>query len=484
MKKIKVLIVDDSALMRQMIAEILKQDPEIEVVGTAADPYVAREKILALNPDVLTLDVEMPRMDGLSFLEKLMAGRPMPVVMLSSLTEKGCETTLRALELGAVDFVTKPKLDLVEGMDHLIDEIIGKVKQAASARVQNRVPRSAPKVQTGVKPAPSALITSTHKVIAIGGSTGGTEALMEVLTQLPPDSPGVVAGDSHAGRIYQVLRRTPRSSLSDSRQRSRGWRSHPAWPCAAGRREFPYAGHPQWRHVFGTRVPSPTGQPTSTKCQRTFQFLCPIFGTQCRGFVILTGMGNDGAEGLLAMKKAGAHTIAQDEASCVVFGMPREAIALNAAGKRTAAVAHPHSGFAIRAVSGRIGFLRSLCGKIVIPCEPGILQWSLAGMRSRNHGSNDRKAAQLCAQVRRALDFGLSEALSDSTLDAYIMDVLPAPNTSHLLVTVQPAAPLDEEGVRSLQATLERHAGMLRTAVAESIHRRKTPTLSFRVVPI
>ncbi len=155
MPKTKVLVVDDSALMRQMISEILSQDPELEVVGTAADPYVAREKILALNPDVLTLDVEMPRMDGLVFLEKLMAGRPMPVVMLSSLTEKGCETTMRALELGAVDFVTKPKLDLVDGMDHLVEEITSKVKQAASARVQNRTPRSAARNTPAIKPPPA-----------------------------------------------------------------------------------------------------------------------------------------------------------------------------------------------------------------------------------------------------------------------------------------------------------------------------------------
>ncbi len=193
MKKTRVLVVDDSALMRQLISEILQLDREIEVVGTAKDPFDAREKILALSPDVLTLDVEMPRMDGLSFLEKLMAGRPMPVVMLSSLTERGCQTTMRALELGAVDFITKPKLDVVAGMDSLVDEIIEKVKTAAQAKIQRR---KAPVDRAAIadpKPLVSnSLITSTHKVIAIGGSTGGTEALLELLSGFPPDAPGAV----------------------------------------------------------------------------------------------------------------------------------------------------------------------------------------------------------------------------------------------------------------------------------------------------
>ncbi len=185
-KKVRVLIVDDSALMRQLIREILESDSGIEVVGAAGDPYAAREKILALNPDVLTLDVEMPRMDGITFLEKLMAGRPMPVVMLSSLTEAGCSTTMRALELGAVDFVSKPKIDLATGIMTMADEIIDKVKAAATAHVR---PNAAVASTTVTKQNPvttSAMIKTTHKVIAIGGSTGGTEALCNVLASFPP----------------------------------------------------------------------------------------------------------------------------------------------------------------------------------------------------------------------------------------------------------------------------------------------------------
>ena len=204
MKRVKVLVVDDSALMRQLITEVLESDPEIEVVGSAADPYYAREKILKLNPDVLTLDVEMPKMDGLTFLEKLMAGRPMPVVMLSSLTERGCQTTMKALELGAVDFITKPKLDVSLGIERICDEICEKVKGAAKASLQRRVRRPEPAT---IKKAPlenrESLITSTHKVIAIGASTGGTEALLEVLSAMPPRFPRNRRGHSYARRFYQ-----------------------------------------------------------------------------------------------------------------------------------------------------------------------------------------------------------------------------------------------------------------------------------------
>ncbi len=330
MSKIKVLVVDDSALMRQMITEILKQDPEIEVVGTAADPYVAREKILALNPDVLTLDVEMPRMDGLVFLEKLMAGRPMPVVMLSSLTERGCETTMRALELGAVDFVTKPKLDLVEGMDHLVEEIISKVKQAASAKVQNRVPRSSAKNTPVVKTSPSALITSTHKVIAIGGSTGGTEALMEVLMGLPPDSPGVVAViHMPEGFTRSYAERLDRNCQIRVKEAADGDRILPGHALIA-------AGNYHMEAIrsgatYSVRVfMAPPVSRHRPSVNVLFNSCAHHLGRNAVG-IILTGMGNDGADGLLAMKNAGAKTIAQDEASCVVFGMPREAIAVGAA---------------------------------------------------------------------------------------------------------------------------------------------------------
>src|SRR5262245_46128928 len=190
-RPIRVLVVDDSALMRQVISGFLARDPAIEIVGTASDPYVARDKIRALSPDVVTLDVEMPRMDGVSFLEKLMRAHPMPVVMVSSLTEQGCATTLRALELGAVDFVTKPKVDLRERMPEIAQEIVDKVKAAASARVRR------PEVGASSPPRPRAAapaaLRTTQQLIVIGASTGGTEALREFLTALPPDAPGVLA---------------------------------------------------------------------------------------------------------------------------------------------------------------------------------------------------------------------------------------------------------------------------------------------------
>ena len=194
MKKTRVLVVDDSALMRQILRDLLSADPDIEVVGAAPDPVRAWEQIQRLRPDVLTLDVEMPKMDGLEFLERLMRAHPMPVVMCSSLTEKGCETTLRALELGAIDFVSKPKADLQRGVEKLADEVRAKVKSAATARLRGR---AAPRVDAHVAsvlsgPVQTHLVKTTEVVLAIGASTGGTEALLEVLSGLPADSPGVV----------------------------------------------------------------------------------------------------------------------------------------------------------------------------------------------------------------------------------------------------------------------------------------------------
>ncbi|MDH4343802.1 MAG: chemotaxis-specific protein-glutamate methyltransferase CheB, partial [Nitrospira sp.] len=197
MGKIRVLIVDDSALMRQVLTALLSKDPDIEVIGAAPDPYIAREKIKALNPDVLTLDVEMPKMDGLTFLEKLMRGHPMPVVMVSSLTEAGCQTTLRALEIGAVDFITKPKIDLREGIEELAEDIIAKVKAAAVSTVKRQasgVRGERPPLSLHPSPLISrgAMIKTTDTIIAIGSSTGGTEAVKEVLEVLPPNTPPIL----------------------------------------------------------------------------------------------------------------------------------------------------------------------------------------------------------------------------------------------------------------------------------------------------
>ncbi len=330
MSKVRVLVVDDSALMRQLITEILQQDSEIEVVGSAADPFVAREKILALNPDVLTLDVEMPRMDGLSFLEKLMAGRPMPVVMLSSLTERGCETTMKALELGAVDFITKPKLDLVSGMQEICDDIVEKVKHAAVAKVQPRKVQSVPGTNSRLPQPATALIASTHKVIAIGGSTGGTEALLTLLAALPPDAPGVVAvlhmPEGFTKSYAQRLDRSCQIRVKEAEDGDRILPGHALLAAGNFHLEVVRSGATYSVRVFS----APPVSRHRPSVDVLFHSCARHLGSNAIG-IILTGMGSDGADGLLAMHQAGAHTIAQDEESCIVFGMPREAIARSAA---------------------------------------------------------------------------------------------------------------------------------------------------------
>lgn len=328
MSKTKVLIVDDSAVMRQILREILSSDPSLEVVGAASDPLVARDKVLRLQPDVMTLDVEMPRMDGLTFLEKLMRAHPMPVVMISSLTERGCETTLRALELGAVDFVSKPKVDVADGTVQMAAEILEKVKAAAAAKlgaVRKKAPLApAPKLAT------QALARTTHQVIAIGASTGGTEALREVLEPLPPDAPGIVMVQhmpekfthSFAARLDSLCRVRVKEAEDGDRilpghvLLAPGNYHMEVLRSGADYRVRVYSGEPVNRHRPSVDV--------------LFRSCARYLGSNAVG-VILTGMGADGAHGLLEMRQAGARTIAQDEASCVVFGMPKEAIALGAA---------------------------------------------------------------------------------------------------------------------------------------------------------
>jgi two-component system chemotaxis response regulator CheB len=328
MKKTKVLIVDDSAVMRQILKEILSRDPSIEVVGVASDPSAARDKILRLEPDVLTLDVEMPKMDGLTFLEKLMRAHPMPVVMISSLTERGCETTLRALELGAVDFVSKPKVDVADGTIEQAAEILEKVKAAALARIggTRKKPAGSP-----ARPLPSqALIKSTHQVIAIGASTGGTEALRELLEPLPPDSPGIVIVQhmpekftrSFADRLDSLCR----IRVKEAEDGDRILPGHALLAPGNFHMEVMRSGAEYRVRVFTGDLVNrhrPAVDVLFRSCAR-------YLGTNVVG-VILTGMGADGARGLLQMREAGARTIAQDEASCVVFGMPKEAIALGGA---------------------------------------------------------------------------------------------------------------------------------------------------------
>ncbi len=336
---IRVLIVDDSALVRKLLTEILGKAPDIEVVGTANDPFAARERIKQLNPDVITLDVEMPRMDGITFLENLMRLRPMPVVMVSSLTQQGADVTLRALELGAVDFVAKPKVDVAGSLGDYAEELISKVKVAASARINPRValPR-VPKIvderrsADAVLPAaaPRRVLQTTERIIAIGSSTGGTEAIREVLEALPPDAPAIVISQHipaafskpFAERMHRI------SAMS---------------VCQAQDGQYILPGHayiaPGDQHLLverdGARYRCRLSDGLHVNRHRPsvdvmFRSVAQNVGPNALG-VILTGMGDDGARGLKEMLEAGAATIAQDEASSVVWGMPGAACKMGAA---------------------------------------------------------------------------------------------------------------------------------------------------------
>jgi two-component system chemotaxis response regulator CheB len=322
----KVLIVDDSSLMRQLLTEILNSDPELEVIGTAGDPFVAREKIKALHPDVLTLDIEMPRMDGLTFLEKLMRGHPMPVVMISSLTERGAETTLRALSLGAVDYIAKPKLDVSTGTIEQASDIIAKVKAAARVKVRgvNAHETTAAALPAGYH------FSATHKVVAIGASTGGTEALKDLLSPLPADFPGIVMvqhmPEAFTRPFAERLNSLCKIRVQEARDGDRILPGHALLAPGGHQMEVVRRGTEYAVRVYrGERVNRhlPSVDVLFSSCARQL-------GKNALG-VLLTGMGADGAKGLLEMKEAHAFTIAQDEATCVVFGMPREAILLGAA---------------------------------------------------------------------------------------------------------------------------------------------------------
>ena len=339
MQKIKVLCVDDSALIRSLMTEIINGQPDMTVVATAPDPLVARELIKQHNPDVLTLDVEMPRMDGLDFLEKLMRLRPMPVVMVSSLTERGNEITLRALELGAVDFVTKPKVGIRDGMLDYAEKLADKVRAAARARVRQAAPAQHAGTVAGqaagaqaATPAPNFNnpLLSTEKLIIVGASTGGTEAIREVLVPLPPDAPAVL-----------IAQHMPPGFTKSFAQRLNGLCRITVKEAEHGERVLP--GHayiaPGHAHLLLARsganyIAHLSDDPPVNRHRPSvdvlFRSAAQHAGKNAVG-VILTGMGRDGAAGLLEMKKAGAYTLAQDEASCIVFGMPREAIALGAA---------------------------------------------------------------------------------------------------------------------------------------------------------
>jgi len=321
---IRVLIVDDSALMRQLLTEILDSAPDIEVVGSAQDPYVARERIKELDPDVLTLDVEMPRMDGLTFLRNLMRLRPMPVVMVSSLTERGAEVTLHALELGAVDFVRKPDGPIAAGLREYAEELIEKIRMAATIKV--RPLQVAPAMTTESQPARAiSSFRTTDRVLAIGASTGGTEAIKEVLIRLPPDTPGVVIAQhipsGFSAAFAERMNRQTGLVVKEAADGDRVMLGHAY--IAPGDYHLQLArdgaryvcrldrGEPVNRHRPSVDV--------------LFRSVVRAAGANAAA-ALLTGMGADGAQGLKELHDFGVHTIAQDEATSVVWGMPGEAV--------------------------------------------------------------------------------------------------------------------------------------------------------------
>ncbi len=325
-RRIKVLVVDDSALVRQLMTQLLEEDPGIEVVGAAADPYIARDKIKQLDPDVLTLDVEMPRMDGLTFLRNLMRLRPMPVVMVSTLTERGAQVTLDALSLGAVDFIAKPKLDVARGLSEYAGVLIEKVKQAAKARVVAFAPE-----RGGDAPAaPAVAYRTTHRLLAIGASTGGTEAIREVLAQMPADAPATVIAQHIPGAFSapfaERLDRHSRMTVLHVERDQELLPGH-AYVAPGGRHLRVYRSGARWHCRLGDDDPVRRHRPS---VDALFESVAEHVGSNASA-ALLTGMGDDGARGLLALRKAGAATLAQDEASSVVWGMPGAAVALGAA---------------------------------------------------------------------------------------------------------------------------------------------------------
>jgi two-component system chemotaxis response regulator CheB len=331
-KKITVVVVDDSALVRSLLSEIINRQPDMECIGTANDPLIAREMIRELNPDVITLDIEMPKMDGIEFLGRLMRLRPMPVLMISTLTERGAEITMRALELGAVDFVAKPRIGLVDGINELAGLIVEKVRVAAQAHVRRTVtPAAVPASTPAAKPQNASIgRISTEKLICIGASTGGTEAIKEILVRMPADSPGIVITQhmppgfttSFAARLNGLCQISVKEAANGERilpghayiapggKQFRIDRSGANYQCVVEDGELVN------RHKPSVEV--------------LFKSAARVVGRNAFG-IMLTGMGNDGAKAMKEMRDAGSYNFVQDEASCVVFGMPREAILHGAA---------------------------------------------------------------------------------------------------------------------------------------------------------
>jgi two-component system, chemotaxis family, protein-glutamate methylesterase/glutaminase len=335
MAKTRVVVVDDSALVRSLLSAIINRQSDMECVGAAADPLIAREMIRTLNPDVITLDVEMPRMDGIDFLGKLMRLRPTPVVMVSTLTERGADVTLRALELGAIDFVAKPKVGVADGLRLLADDITDKVRVAAQAHMRRPAAASAASAAKASDRPPAAVSAigrlSTEKIVFIGASTGGTEATKEVLVNLPADCPAVLitqhmpAGftKSYAARLDSLCR----IRVAEARDGERILPGH-AYIAPGGTAHLSVErsganyiarvveGEPVNRHRPSVEV--------------LFKSAARVAGPNALG-IMLTGMGADGATAMKEMRDAGSYNLVQDEATCVVFGMPKEAIAAGAA---------------------------------------------------------------------------------------------------------------------------------------------------------
>jgi two-component system chemotaxis response regulator CheB len=329
-KRIKVLIVDDSALVRRMLTEMLSSDASITVLGAAHDAYDAREKIKALNPDVLTLDVEMPRMDGVTFLRNLMRLRPMPVIMVSSLTEKGAEVTLDALSIGAVDYLPKPKIDLAATLADYKEELIAKVKAAASARLRATTTTSASADAILAKRDPLRQLRTTERIIAIGASTGGTEAIKEVLIRLPPDTPGIVI-TQHIPKLFSgaFARRMDaccQVSVCEAEDGQQILRGH-AYVAPGDMHLLLVRDGARYVCRLDDGPPVNRHKPS---VDVLFRSVAQQAGRNAIG-VILTGMGKDGALGLKEMRDAGARTVAQDEATSIVWGMPGEAVAVGGA---------------------------------------------------------------------------------------------------------------------------------------------------------
>ncbi len=329
MAKTRVVVVDDSALVRSLLAAIINAEPDMQCVGMAADPLIAREMIRTLDPDVITLDVEMPRMDGIDFLGKLMRLRPTPVVMVSTLTERGADVTLRALELGAIDFVAKPKVGVADGLRELSTDITAKIRVAATASVRRAAPASA-----AAKPsaAPTAIgRLSTEKIVFIGASTGGTEATRELLMALPADCPAVMitqhmpAGftKSYAARLDGLCRIRVAEACD-------GERVLPGHAYIAPGGTAHLSVERSGANYIARVVEGDAVNRHRPSVEVLFKSAARVVGPNAVG-IMLTGMGADGAIAMREMRDAGSHNLVQDEATCVVFGMPKEAIAAGAA---------------------------------------------------------------------------------------------------------------------------------------------------------